>query len=101
MPRASLFSLMVCYNYVIAKILLLGEIMLLCSRCDEKGLVYITISSPTGCQLLLSAKYTKMNIHSLCNVCSAFNAKYILLINLCSLLIPYSIYYKVLYLDSC
>src|SRR6266700_4157388 len=36
-------SLIIPYNYIIIKILLLGEIIPFCSCCAEKGLIYIII----------------------------------------------------------
>src|SRR6266550_522842 len=82
-------------------ILSLGEIMSFYSYCAEKGLVYIMIASPTGRQFLSCAECTKANMHSLCDVRSAFDAKYTLLINLCNLLVLYLIYCKVSRSNGC
>src|SRR6266702_2827445 len=101
MPRASLSSSIVCHNRVIARILLLGEVMPTCSRCAKKRVVYVIIVSLTGRQPLLYTKYIKANIHSLCDVRSASDAEYTLLISLCNLLVPCSICCKVLCLDTC
>ena len=63
-------------TYIVAVILLLSEIMPTCSRCILKGLVYIAIIAPLGCQPSSYAKYTKSNIRSSCNVRSVSNVKY-------------------------
>ena len=49
--------------------------MLTYSRYTEKGLVYIIIIAPLGCQPSFYAKYTKSNICSTCNVYLVSNAK--------------------------
>jgi len=100
MPKAFLFSFAIYYNWLVSQILSTGEIILLCSRCDEKGLVYITIASPIGRQPLSYAKCTKANMRFSCDVHSTSNVKCVLLISLCNLLVLYLIYCKVLYLDS-
>ncbi len=89
------------YTKLVLIILSAGEIMLLCSRCAEKGLIYIIIASPTSRQLLSCAKCIKVNIYSSCNIHSTFNIKYTLLISLYNFLVPYLIYYRVLCLNSC
>ncbi len=99
-PKAFLSSSAVYYNYIIAKILSLREIMSFCSRCAKKGLIYITIALPTSYQPLLYAKCTKSNMRSSCDVLSTFDTEYILFISLCNLLVLYLICYKVLYLNS-
>ena len=48
-PKAFFSFFIMHYNHIITTILLLNEIMFLCSRCDKKGLVYIVIALPTGC----------------------------------------------------
>src|SRR6266702_6986464 len=100
MPKAFLFSFAIYYNWLVSQILSTGEIILLCSRCDEKGLVYITIASPIGRQPLSYAKCIKMNMCFSCNVCSAFDAECALLISLYNLLVVCLIYCKVLYSNS-
>ena len=65
---------------LVAVILSLGEIMPTCSRCTEKGLVYIAIMAPLGRQPSSYAKYIKLNIHSSYNVRLVSNAKYAFLI---------------------
>src|SRR6266568_3830311 len=100
MPKASLSASSVCHNCVVIKILSLSEIMPLCSHCDEKGLVYITIALLTSHQPSSCVECTKVNMHFSCNVCSASNAECALLISLCNLLVPYLIYCKVSRLDS-
>ena len=63
--------------YIIAVILLLGEIIPSYSYCKEKKLVYITIVALFGCQPSSYIKYTKLNIYLSCNVKLVSNAKYI------------------------
>ena len=62
--------------YIVAVILLLGEIMPSCSRYEEKKLVYIAITAPFSCQPSSYIKCTKSNICSSCNVRLVSNAKY-------------------------
>ena len=86
--------------YVVAVILLLGEIIPTYSYCVLKGLVYIIIITFLGRQLSFYAKCTKLNICSSYNVRSVFNAKYTFLIYsyiLRSLRLPYLICFRVLY----
>ena len=73
------------YAYVIAVILLFGEIMPTYSHCVLKGLVYIIIIAPLGCQPSFYIKYTKLNIRLSCDVRLVFNAKYIYFIYFCIL----------------
>ena len=63
--------------YTVAIILLLSEIIPFYSCCEEKKLVYIIIIAPFSHQLSFCVKYTKLNIHSSCNVRSVFNIKYL------------------------
>ena len=49
------------YAYIVAIILLLSEIILLCSCCAKKGLVYITIAAPSSCQPSSYFKCTSIN----------------------------------------
>jgi len=56
------------YAHVVAVILLLSKVILLCSRCVEKGLVYITIAAPSGRQLSFYSACTSINIYLSCNV---------------------------------
>src|SRR6266702_2634474 len=100
MPRESLFSSATYHAQLTSLILLSDKIILLCFCCNEKGLIYVAICSPTSCQFLLYTKYTKINICSLCDICSAFDTKYTLLINFYNLLVFHLIYYKVLYLNG-
>ena len=67
-------------TYIVAVILLLSEIMPTYSRCVLKGLIYIIIIAPLGCQPSFYTKYTKLNIHLSCNIRLVFNAKYAFLI---------------------
>ena len=44
------------YNWLVTTILLLGKVILSCSCCKEKKLVYITIAALTGRQPSLYIK---------------------------------------------
>ena len=72
-------------TYVIAVILLLSKIMPTYSRCVLKGLVYIIIIAPLGCQPSFYTKYTKLNMRSSCNIRLISNAKCIYFIHSCIL----------------
>ena len=65
------------YNKLIAIILLFSEIMPSCSYCKKKKLVYIIIIAPFSYQPSSYIKYTKLNIHSNCNIKTMSNAKYL------------------------
>ena len=55
------------------------------SYCLEKGLVYIAIVTPFGRQSSSCLEYTKLNIHSGCNIRSILDGEYIHSITLSSL----------------
>ena len=57
-----------CYFKLVAIIFSLSEIMPTCSRCMEKGLVYIIIAALFSCQPSLYTKCTKLNIYTLYNI---------------------------------
>ena len=65
------------YTYIVATILLLGEIMPLYSYYAKKKLVYIIIAVFSNHQPSFCVECTKSNIHSSCNVRSVSNAKYL------------------------
>ena len=65
------------YAYIVAVILLLGEIMPSYSCYKEKKLVYIVIIAPFNYQPSFYIKYTKSNIYLFCNIKSVSNIKYI------------------------
>ena len=73
------------YTYVIAVILLLSEIMPTYSCCVLKGLVYIIIIAPLGCQPFFYIKYTKLNMYLSYDIRLMFNAKYAFFIYFCVL----------------
>ena len=77
--RSSAFK---CRVKLIFTIILLGEIMPTYSCCVLKGLVYITIIAPLGCQPSSYTKCTKLNIYLSCNVKLVSNTKYAYLIYL-------------------
>ena len=59
-------------TYIIAVILLFSKIILSCSYCEEKKLVYITIVAPFSHQLSSYFKCTKLNIYLLSNYINAY-----------------------------
>ena len=63
--------------YIVAVILLLGEIMLIYSCCAKKKLVYITIAASFSRQPSFYIKCTKLNIHLFYNVKSVLDTKYL------------------------
>ena len=65
------------YTYIVVAILLLGEIMPLCSCYIKKKLVYIIIVASFSRQPSSYIKYTKLNICLSYNIRSVSNAKYI------------------------
>jgi len=67
---------------VVAVILLLGEVILSCSRCSKKGLVYTAIITPLDRQPSSCSKCTSLNIQLSYNVRSVSNAEYIFYIYL-------------------
>ena len=64
-------------TYIIAVILLLGEIMPSCSRCAEKKLVCIIIIALFGRQPFFYIKCIKLNIYLSCNVRLVSNTEYL------------------------
>ena len=92
-----------CYAYVIAIILLLSKIIPTYSYCVLKGLVYIAIIAPLGCQPSFYIKCTKLNMYLSYNVRLVSNTKYIFFIYSYILQSPqllYLICFRVLY-NSC
>ena len=71
-----------CFKLV-AVILLLSKIIPTYSYCVEKGLVYIIIIAPLGCQPSFYIKYTKSNICLSCDIRLISNAKCMFLVHLC------------------
>ena len=65
-----------CCAYIVAIILLLGEIMPSCSYYEEKKLVYVTITVPFSHQPSFCVKCTKLNMHLSYNVKSISKVKY-------------------------
>ena len=64
------------YAYIIAVILLLGEIMPIYSYYTKKKLIYIIIIAFFSCQPSSYIKCIKSNIHSSYNIRLVSNAKY-------------------------
>jgi len=60
-PIRSILST-VYYTYIVALVLLLSEVIPLCSRCAKEGLVYVTIAALSSRQLSSYSEYTKSNI---------------------------------------
>ena len=75
--RSLVFKRTAYYFKLVAVILLLNKIMPTCSRCIEKGLVYIIIIAPLSRQPSSYIKYTKLNICLFYNVRLISNAKYL------------------------
>ena len=73
------------HTYVVAVILSFSKIMPTYSCCVLKGLVYIIIMAPLGCQPFSYTKCTKLNIRLSCDIRSVFNIKCIYLIRSCVL----------------
>ena len=71
--------------YVVAIILLLGEIMPTCSCYVLKGLVYIIIIAPLGRQPSSYAEYTKLNMCLSCDIRLVSNAKCVYFMRSCVL----------------
>ena len=63
--------------YIVAVILLFGEIMPSYSCCEEKKLVYIIIITPFSRQPSFCVECTKSNIYLSYNVRLVSNAKYL------------------------
>ena len=63
-------------THVIAVILLLGEIMPICSRCTKKKLVCVIIAAPFSRQPFSYIKCTKLNMRLSCNIKSVSDTKY-------------------------
>ena len=74
-----------CCTHVVAIILLLSKIMPTYSCCVLKGLVYIAIMAPLGCQPSFYIKCTKLNIYLSCDIRLVFNAKCAFFIYFCIL----------------
>ena len=64
-------------TYTVAMIFLLSEIMPSYSCCEEKKLVYIIIIALSNYQPSFCIKYTKLNIHSSCNIKLVSDAEYL------------------------
>ena len=82
-----------CFKLV-AVIFLLSKIIPTYFHCVLKGLVYIAIIAPLGCQPSCT-KYIKLNMRLSCNIKLVFNTKYTFLLHsytLRSLRLPYLIY---------
>ena len=64
-----------CRTYIISVILLLGEIIPICSCCVKKKLVYIIIIAPFSHQSSFYFKCTKLNMRLSCNIKSVLDAE--------------------------
>ena len=74
--RSLVFKRTAYYFKLVAVILLLNKIMPTCSRCIEKGLVYIIIIAPLSRQPSSYIECTKSNIYLSCDIRSVSNTKY-------------------------
>ena len=70
---------------VVAVIFLFGEIMPTYSYYVLKGLVYIIIIAPLGCQPSSYTKCTKLNMRLSCDIRLVSNIKYIYFMRSCVL----------------
>ena len=77
--RSLVFKRTAYYFKLVAVILLLSKIIPTYSYYIEKGLIYIAIIALLGRQPSSYTKYTKLNIHSFCDIRLVFNTKYIFL----------------------
>jgi hypothetical protein len=77
--RSLIFKYLARRSKLVAVIFLFSEIMPSCSCYMEKGLVYIVIAALFSRQLSSCFKYTKLNMHSSCNVHSISDAECIYL----------------------
>ena len=66
---------MACRSYTVAVVLLLSEVILLCSYCVKEGLVYIAIAAPSSCQPSSCFKYTSANVRLSYNIHLVSNVK--------------------------
>jgi hypothetical protein len=79
-PVRSLVSKYLAYrSKLVVVIFLFSKIMPSCSRCTEKGLVYVAITAPFSQQPSSCSKCTKSNIYLSCNIYFISNAKCIYL----------------------
>ena len=84
------------YNKLITLIISISKVIPSYSYYVKKGLVYITITAPSGRQPSSYTKYIKANMRSSCDVRSISNTKYTCLLTLYSYLVPYLISFRVL-----
>jgi hypothetical protein len=92
------YSLSNYYNRLVTTILSLSIVIPSYFCYAEKKLVYIAITALSGRQPSSYTKCTRVNIQSSYNIRSVSNAKYTRPIILYNRLVPYLIYYRVLYL---
>jgi len=77
MPKHPLLLQTQRYAKTVAFILSSSKVILLCSCCVKKGLVYVVIAAPSSHQPSSCSKCTRLNIYSFYNVQLVSNAKYI------------------------
>jgi len=75
MPKHPLLPQAQCRAYTVTVILLLGEVILLCSCCVERGLVYVAIAAPSSRQPSSYLECTFVNMRSSYNICSVSDTK--------------------------
>ena len=89
------------YNKLILLILSISKVMPSYSYCIKRGLLYITIASPSSCQLLSCTECTTINMRFSCNIYLVSNAECEHLIALFSCYVLYLICFRVLDLICC
>jgi len=56
------------YTYTVTFLFLSNKVILLYSRCEKKGLIYIAITAPSSRQPSFYIKCTKSNIRLSCDI---------------------------------
>ena len=75
MPKHPLLSQLQRYIHTIAFILLLSEVILLCSCCVKEGLVCIAITALSSCQPSFCSECTSANMQLSYNIYLVFDAE--------------------------
>jgi len=68
-------SLTIYRSHIISQILSLGKVILSCSRCVKKGLVYVAIAAPFSRQPSSYSECTSINMRLSYNICLMSNIK--------------------------
>jgi len=76
------------HTHTVAFILSSSKVILLCSCCAKKGLVYVMIAALSSRQSSSCSECTSINMRSSCNIYSVSNAEYMFYISYCCLYLP-------------